>query len=113
MYPEPEDFRPERFENMDTETAKLTDPRNFVFGFGRRICPGRHLADASVWLTMANMLATLDIRQSHDETGEEITPSVRFTSGAVSHAEDFPCVIRPRARRAADLVAQAVLYSTV
>ena len=47
MFPEPEVFRPERFLLTD-------DPRfinfNLPFGFGRRICPGLHVASASVFL---------------------------------------------------------------
>lgn len=36
IYPDPEMFRPERFEEMDTNTSNVNDPRKFVFGFGRR-----------------------------------------------------------------------------
>ena len=35
-YPNPDEFYPERFEKMDKATADLLDPRNYVFGFGRR-----------------------------------------------------------------------------
>lgn len=36
IYPEPERFRPERFEAMDKDTAELKDVSKAVFGFGRR-----------------------------------------------------------------------------
>lgn len=36
VYPDPERFYPERFQEMDSETLSLHDPRNMVFGFGRR-----------------------------------------------------------------------------
>lgn len=36
LYPDPEVFRPERFEEMDAETAGARDPRKYTFGFGRR-----------------------------------------------------------------------------
>ena len=47
-----------------------------------RICPGRYFADASLWLTMSNILAMFDIGPPLDEYGnpQEIGP-VQFTDG--------------------------------
>lgn len=39
MYPEPEQFIPERFEGEAGK--KVLDPTNYAFGFGRRICAGQ------------------------------------------------------------------------
>jgi cytochrome P450 len=36
MYPDPLEFRPERFLGPSPQV----DPHKFVFGFGRRACPG-------------------------------------------------------------------------
>jgi cytochrome P450 len=36
MYPDPSEFRPERFLGPSPQL----DPHKFVFGFGRRACPG-------------------------------------------------------------------------
>lgn len=36
IYSDPEKFFPERFEEMDTQTANQKDPRKFIFGFGKR-----------------------------------------------------------------------------
>jgi hypothetical protein len=36
MYPEAELFNPERFMNQNGKEADQTDPRDFIFGFGRR-----------------------------------------------------------------------------
>ncbi|KAH9917072.1 cytochrome P450 [Fomitopsis serialis] len=98
LYPDPESFRPERFWGLSEEKLEELCPRNVIFGYGRRICPGRRFADRSIWLAMAAMIATLDIRKARDASGEEITPRMAFTSGSVtSHAEDFVCSISPRA----------------
>ena len=48
-----------------------------------RICPGRILADASIWLAAAHIVAALDIRKARTPAGEEIMPEVRFASGSV------------------------------
>lgn len=48
-----------------------------------RLCPGRFLADSSIWLAAARVIATLDIRKVLDAEGKEITPSAEFISGAV------------------------------
>jgi cytochrome P450 len=36
MYPEPELFNPDRFMIQDMTEANLMDPKDFIFGFGRR-----------------------------------------------------------------------------
>ncbi|TFY68452.1 hypothetical protein EVJ58_g996 [Rhodofomes roseus] len=71
-------FRPERFLDLDAEEAKAMDPRQVVFGYGRRLCPGRLFADETLFLVISNMAATLDIRKARDVGGREITPQVSF-----------------------------------
>ncbi|EIW56861.1 cytochrome P450 [Trametes versicolor FP-101664 SS1] len=107
VYPEPQKFRPERWQEMDPQTADLANPRRIVFGFGRRVCPGRDFADAGVWLAIASVIALFDIGKSIDAWGNEITPPPEFVSGFVSHPKPFVCAIRPRAGNAADIIAQA------
>jgi len=46
-----------------------------------RICPGRHLAEASVWIVMVTMLATMNITKAVDANGKEIIPDVELTPG--------------------------------
>ncbi|THU92618.1 hypothetical protein K435DRAFT_671823, partial [Dendrothele bispora CBS 962.96] len=41
-------FKPKRF----TQTEPERDPCQFMLGFGRRICAGRHLADVSIFLAL-------------------------------------------------------------
>ena len=80
-FPQPEVFRPERW--LDRHTAEACNPRKIVFGFGRRVCPGREFAEASIWLAAACMLALFDISKATDRWGKEITPSGEYTSGFV------------------------------
>lgn len=83
VYDEPDAFRPERFADMDPDIADLKDPRKYVFGFGRRICPGRYFADTSIWLAAASMIATLDIHKARDSQGQEIIPPAAFKPGFI------------------------------
>ncbi|PCH38751.1 cytochrome P450 [Wolfiporia cocos MD-104 SS10] len=107
LYPDPEVFRPERFLEMDEKTAAAADLRKFVFGFGRRICPGRHLGDSNAWVVTATLIAAFNVQKARDAAGKEITPSVAWRSGVVSHPEAFVCNIRPRSQKASSLILQA------
>ena len=70
-YPNPGTFLPERFLNEDgslrSDARFPTEP----FGFGRRICPGKELADASLWIMIVTVLATLDVYAPEGEGGLE------------------------------------------
>ncbi|THU95704.1 cytochrome P450 [Dendrothele bispora CBS 962.96] len=104
-YADPMDFKPERFMKDPPEL----DPRNIVFGFGRRvitdlICPGRSLADSGVWLSIALVLATCNISKGLDANGHEVDPVVKFSSDTISRPEDFKYTVKPRSDRAFQLV---------
>ncbi|KAJ7774715.1 cytochrome P450 [Mycena metata] len=60
------------------------DPRDYAFGFGRRICPGQHLAEHSIWIQMVYSLLALTISKAVDADGKDIEPEIAFTSGVVS-----------------------------
>ncbi|TFK75087.1 cytochrome P450 [Pluteus cervinus] len=68
-YPEPELFRPERFLNPDGTLND--DDRVLAFGFGRRLCAGKHFASET--LAMAQILASFNLSKAKDENGNEIT----------------------------------------
>ncbi|CCL98338.1 uncharacterized protein FIBRA_00332 [Fibroporia radiculosa] len=104
VYPDPDTFIPERFENLDDGTASQLNPSELIFGFGRRICPGRTFADTTIWLLIASVLATMDICKTCDEAGEKITPEPIFKHGNVCHPVPFKCDIRPRSEEAVGVI---------
>jgi cytochrome P450 len=65
VYPSPSTFDPERF----LGSSPQPDPRELVFGFGRRRCPGMHLAEASIFVQMATLLATVDMSSKATDVG--------------------------------------------
>ncbi|KAG1753720.1 cytochrome P450 [Suillus paluster] len=93
----------------------LNDPRTYAnpsticFGFGRRICPGLLLADASVWISTVMSLAVFDISKVI-ENGVEITPEIDFSSGAISHPKPVKCSIKARSAQALQLIQQDINY---
>lgn len=77
-------FRPERFMNSAGDGLNPdVPPPDKVYGFGRRVCPGRFLAKESLWLAMASILACFDLGKEIDEKGVPIEPSGEYTSGMV------------------------------
>ncbi|KAI0647837.1 cytochrome P450 [Trametes meyenii] len=56
VYSNPEKFFPERFIRDGKMDTAVLDPTAFIFGFGRRICPGRQFADAELFITVASLL---------------------------------------------------------
>ncbi|KAF8835269.1 cytochrome P450 [Paxillus ammoniavirescens] len=87
-YPDPTAFLPERF--LQSDGTLNDDDLPWIFGFGRRICPGRHVADASLWCAMVSILAAFTIEKT--EGSEE----VKWTPGLVRRPLPFPCKFVPR-----------------
>lgn len=129
VYPNPFDFNPERFLGLDEDKSKGIDPKNFVFGFGRRICVGQFFADQQIWLAVACLVATVDVRKAKDKFGKEITPIPNYPGFAgyvwscfrddyaalLTRAfcmrrtpDSFPCVVTIRDENAARLIEEAV-----
>ncbi|OJJ48126.1 hypothetical protein ASPZODRAFT_2123095 [Penicilliopsis zonata CBS 506.65] len=93
-YPDPMDFKPERFLARNGQAPQL-DPTRLIFGFGRRICPGRFLADSTIFLTVSKCLAAFNISKMVKD-GQEVEPTVDFTPGTISHPCQYEVSIRPR-----------------
>ncbi|KAG1734443.1 cytochrome P450 [Suillus paluster] len=94
-YPDASRFMPERF--MDVNGALTDDdPAEYVFGLGRRGCPGRYTADASIWSAIVTMLATVNLSPAKDDQGNVIDFTPKFSTGLTHTTRVFPCSISPR-----------------
>lgn len=110
-YPHPYRFDPERYIH-DTQTAgeaaKNADPSkrdHYVFGAGRRICQGMHVAERSLFLAMSRMLWAFNFNIVRHEHGATLIPDPsKLTQGLFVMPVDFPADIQPRSAERATMV---------
>ncbi|THH05850.1 hypothetical protein EW145_g4503 [Phellinidium pouzarii] len=107
IYHDPFTFKPERFLGENPEP----DPRNLAFGFGRRcfififgICPGKELADSSLFLSVAMVVAAFYITHAKDSSGRSIEAADEYSPGIISHPRPFDYSIKPRDEKAVSLI---------
>jgi len=86
VYPDPHRFVPERFVNHNNDKQHLSpaDPLSVAFGYGRRACPGRFMAEAQVWMSIACILSAFEITPAIDTNGSPIKVVPSFSSGMIS-----------------------------
>jgi len=105
LYPDPEEFKPERF--LEKGGKFRDDPAiALAFGAGKRICPGRHFVDATLFIVASSVLSVFNITKAKDENGREIPVKAATSArnGLVAHPEEFQCSITPRDEAAKDLI---------
>ncbi|PPQ69577.1 hypothetical protein CVT24_001377 [Panaeolus cyanescens] len=90
--PEPDAFIPRRYLDDDS----LPDPHGTIFGFGRRICPGRYLAESNYWQLGAAIAACFDITKCLDQNGQDVNATYDFSHGFIRRPKPFKCNIKPR-----------------
>ncbi|KAG8895506.1 hypothetical protein FRC01_012331, partial [Tulasnella sp. 417] len=78
-YKDPTEFKPERFLTGEP----ILDPRQFAFGFGRRICPGNELAMQSNWMGIASVLWAFELKPDRDLDPALLVDLERFTLGNI------------------------------
>ncbi|KAG0692006.1 cytochrome P450 [Suillus ampliporus] len=71
VFPDPHAFKPQRW--IDDRGHVMDDMKSFVFGFGRRVCSGQHVATRSVFINSLLILwafqLNLDPTKSLDDMG--------------------------------------------
>ncbi|KAJ7054503.1 cytochrome P450 [Mycena amicta] len=100
IFPEPYAFQPQRYLSSDTRPGATVVA---AFGFGRRICPGMHIAENSVFIAIATMLSMFRITKAQDPKGMVIEPIVEY-DGFICHPRPFKCKIELRSEQHAALL---------
>ncbi|KAK7442490.1 hypothetical protein VKT23_016088 [Stygiomarasmius scandens] len=80
LYPDPDTFNPSRWLTSDGKINTDMKAPLSTFGFGRRVCPGMHMALSSMWMTIASTLLTFNISEKVAEGGETIKLTQEYES---------------------------------
>ncbi|KAI0631991.1 cytochrome P450 [Trametes polyzona] len=103
-YPNLEEFRPERFIRDGKIDGTVLDPSAYAFGYGRRLCPGRYLANDALFMVAASALHTFRFGPPRDEQGKPIKIDYQQAHGFISYPEDRRFTVEPRSAEAAALI---------
>ncbi|KAI1504830.1 cytochrome P450 [Biscogniauxia marginata] len=109
--PKVEAFIPERWldsksgQGPKSSSEELRDIPTVGFGYGRRICPGRHIARNSLWITIARLLWAFNIEPGLSESGERVAiDSLAATDGLVTKPLPFKVAFKPRGQWVRDII---------
>ena len=106
-HPDPHEFKPERWMSEEwnlsaAEAATQKDPGrrdHFAYGVGRRICPGIHVAENSLFLLVSRVLWGFNIG-NEIEDGRKVDVDIdRYAGGGLAKPEVFKARIEPRSAR--------------
>ncbi|ERS95312.1 cytochrome P450 [Sporothrix schenckii 1099-18] len=110
-HPAPRRFDPDRYlddrQSLGEAAANPDAAKRdqFTFGAGRRICPGIHVAERSLFLAMSRILWGFDITPALDASGQPDLPDQeKLTQGFVCMPQEFRATIRPRSEARKQLI---------
>ncbi|KAK5045107.1 hypothetical protein LTR84_010255 [Exophiala bonariae] len=106
----PEEFNPERFLGYNLPAASYINIANpderdhFSYGAGRRICPGVHVAEKSLYLNIARVMWAFNIAKKVDTSGNVIEPNSAMVPGWMTIPQPFECEITVRSDKKKALI---------
>ncbi|EAS37458.3 uncharacterized protein CIMG_02812 [Coccidioides immitis RS] len=96
LYPEPHIFMPERWEGR-IKAAHGENQLLFTFGAGRRFCPGKSLAEKSLFIAIARWLWAFNTSHATDEEGNKIPIDPKdLRPGNIVRIKRFSADVQPR-----------------
>ncbi|KAJ6017894.1 hypothetical protein N7451_001273 [Penicillium sp. IBT 35674x] len=111
---EPRVFKPERFagDNTTLFQSAMGDTKkrdNFVFGAGRRMCQGIHIAERSLFLGISRLVWAFTFSPTKDEQGQPFTYDVEDLVGGITvQPSEYPVHIEPRSAGKVKIIRDSV-----
>ncbi|EFX05422.1 cytochrome p450 monooxygenase [Grosmannia clavigera kw1407] len=111
--PNPRVFNPDRFKDDHTTlyqsaVGDTTKRDNFVFGTGRRLCQGIHIAERSLFLGISRLAWSFTLSPAKDSLGQPWKYDTETFVGGISvQPQDYPCIITPRSAEKAEIIRKA------
>ncbi|EXJ92850.1 hypothetical protein A1O3_01404 [Capronia epimyces CBS 606.96] len=109
VWESPDDFRPERYLDHPLSAATYLNVANpadrdhFAYGAGRRVCPGIHVAERSIFINVARILWAFNISKK-TINGKTVEPETLCVPGWLSVPQKFECSITPRSEKHAEVI---------
>jgi hypothetical protein len=105
----PHEFRPERYLGWDLSAAAYinsADPYqrdHTSYGAGRRVCPGVHVAEKSLYLNISRILWGFNISKKK-VGGNDVEPLNAMVPGWMCIPQPFECDIKVRSEKHRKLI---------
>lgn len=80
------------------------DRDHFTYGAGRRVCPGVHVAEKSLYINIARVLWGFNIGKKKNADGTVVEPDMGMVRGFLSVPQLFDCEITPRSPKYASKI---------
>ncbi|KAH8885882.1 cytochrome p450 monooxygenase [Thozetella sp. PMI_491] len=112
--PNPRVFNPDRFKDDHTTlyqsaVGDTTKRDNFVFGAGRRLCQGIHIAERSLFLGISRFIWAFHFSTPKDASGNPIQYDIENLVGGITvQPADYPAVIKPRSEGKVEIIRKEV-----
>lgn len=113
LWTDPDQFDPRRYLDKPLSAAEyITSPDpyerdHFTYGAGRRVCPGVHVAERSLFINIARVLWGFDISKARGPDGRPVEPTTEMVPGFSTAPKPFECAITPRSKRHARVMRDA------
>ncbi|KAK8196771.1 hypothetical protein M8818_006938 [Zalaria obscura] len=110
IWEDPEEFRPERYLKYDLPAAaylNVADPMerdHLSYGAGRRVCPGIHVAEKSMFINIARMIWAFDISKKMGADGHVVEPDCRTEKGWMTVPVRFEVDLKVRSADRAAII---------